>query len=329
MPYNIKDPVRHKFDRKNYNKRDWKTYEQGLRDRGSLTIWFSEDAIAAWHPSSSIKRKRGGQVQYSDMAIETSQTLRIIYNKGLRQTEGFMLSLVELMHLDITIPDHTTISRRSQTLIITKKNTIPPNAGEKMVVILDSTGLKVVGEKEWMNYKHGTKQRKVWRKLHLCMDTKGRILNSTLTFHTVSDPSQVDELLNKVNGPIDVFIGDGGYDSPAVYEALAKRQKENGGNQIEVVIPPNTGFQAKKDTDPPQRLNNIRIIEDKGKVFWQRAKDYGRRAIAENTMHRYKAIIGNKLRSKNFKNQTIETQIAVQILNRMIDLGMPKSQKTA
>ena len=328
MPYNIKDPVRHKFDRKHYNKRDWKTYEQGLRDRGSLTIWFSEDAIAAWHLSSEIKRKRGGQVQYSDMAIETSQTLRIIYNKGLRQTEGFMLSLVELMQLDVTIPDHTTISRRSQTLTITK-NTITPSAGEKIVVILDSTGLKPVGEKEWMNYKHGTKQRKIWRKLHLCMDTKGRILNSTLTFHIVSDPSQVDELLSKVNGSIDVFIGDGGYDSPSVYEALAKRQKEDGGNQIEAIIPPNTGFQAKKDTDSAQRLDNIRIIEDRGKLFWQGAKDYGRRARAENTMHRYKAIIGNKLRSKSFKNQTTETQIAVQILNRMINLAMPKAQKAA
>jgi hypothetical protein len=329
MPYNLKDSVRHKFDRNHYNKRDWKTYEQGLRDRGSLTIWFCEDAIAAWHPPADAKKKKGGQVRYTDLAIETSQTLRIIYNHGLRQTEGFMLSLVQLMKLDITIPDHTTISRRSSDLAVINK-AVSPNSNDKIVVILDSTGLKVVGEKEWMNCKHGTKQRKVWRKLHLCMDADGRILSSTLTLHLTSDPSQVDELLQGVDVAIDTFIGDGGYDSPAVYAALTKHQERHKQeHQIQAIVPPNIGFQEEKDSDPLQRLGNIHMIEDKGKLCWQNEMDYGRRARVENSMHRYKAIIGNKLRSKKFKNQITETKIAVKILNRMIDLGMPRAQKAA
>jgi hypothetical protein len=76
-------------------------------------------------------------------------------------------------------------------------------------------------------------------------------------------------------------------------------------------------------------LSNIRLIEDKGKLSWQNQMDYGRRARVENTMYRYKAIIGNKLRSKNLENQNMEIQIGVQILNRMAQLGMPKARKAA
>jgi len=70
MPYKLKDPVRHKFKKKVYNKRDWKTYDAGLVNRGNLTIWFSEEAIAGWHPPSEGKKKRGRQQEYSDLAME-------------------------------------------------------------------------------------------------------------------------------------------------------------------------------------------------------------------------------------------------------------------
>ncbi|MGV8949271.1 MAG: transposase, partial [Candidatus Paracaedibacter sp.] len=88
MPYKLKDPVRHKFTKKSYNKRDWKTYEEGLRNRGDMTIWFCEDAIAAWNHCDDGKRKRGRQRQYSDLAIETSHAVRLVYKQPLRQTEG-------------------------------------------------------------------------------------------------------------------------------------------------------------------------------------------------------------------------------------------------
>ena len=97
------------------------------------------------------------------MAIETSHTIRLVYKQGLRQTEGLMRSIVRSMKLDLAIPDHTTLSRRSKRVMLRKK----PLPKGSVVIIVDSTGLKVVGEKEWMNHKHGTRQRKVWRKLHL------------------------------------------------------------------------------------------------------------------------------------------------------------------
>lgn len=328
MPYKLKDPVRHQFTKKSYNKRDWKAYEEGLRNRGDLIIWFCEDAVAAWNHVDNGQIKRGRKRKYSDLAIETGHTLRLVYKQPLRQTEGLMRSIVGLLKLDLSIPDHTTLSRRATWVLLRKKSL--PHRGSRIVIIVDSTGLKVVGEKEWMNCKYGTRQRKVWRKLHLCINEYGDILSATLTSHTESDTGQVEKLIEGIEAPIAEMIGDGGYDSPSTYEALEIHQKRcNQNRPIQAIIPPNVGFQEAKETDAAQRLGNIHLIEDKGKLSWQNQMDYGRRARVENTMHRYKAIIGNKLRSKNLENQNTEIQIGVQILNRMAQLGMPKALKAA
>jgi len=134
-----------------------------------------------------------------------------------------MSSIARLMKLDLAIPDHTTLSRRAKRVLLRKKSL--PRRGSRIVIIVDSTGLKVVGEKEWMNCKYGTRQRKVWRKLHLCINEYGDILSATLTSHTESDTGQVAKLIEGIEEPIAEMIGDGGYDSPSTYEALEIHQK--------------------------------------------------------------------------------------------------------
>jgi hypothetical protein len=140
----------------------------------------------------------------------------------------------------------------------------------------------------------------------------------------------VGDLLETIEGPVSELIGDGGYDSPSTYKALEAYEKRSNQNRpIKAIIPPNTGFWQEKEADSAQRLSNIHLIEDRGKLSWQNQMDYGRRSRVENTMHRYKSIIGNKLRSKTFESQKTEVQIAAGILNRMVRLGMPKAQKAA
>ncbi len=119
-----------------YRVKNWREYEQGLRARGDVTIWFSKDAIAGWLHRG--KRKRGGQREYSDLAIETALTLRLLFRLPLRQTEGFVASLLRLMDLDLTSPDHTTLSRRAKELDVELRS-----FGEKTKIhlIVDSTGL--------------------------------------------------------------------------------------------------------------------------------------------------------------------------------------------
>lgn len=326
MPYKLKDPVRHKFKKKVYNKRDWKAYDRGLINRGNITIWFSQDAVSGWHPPRDVPKQRGRQQQYTDLSIETALTLRLVFHLPLRQTEGFVSSIISMLKLDLRAPDHSTMSKRGKVVRLSKKSESESDS-EGICVIVDSTGVKVFGEKEWMNYKHGTRQRKVWRKLHLCIDKEGKVLSSKLTCHTQSDPSAVDSLLKDIQSPIDEFIADGAYDAEETYNGLNNhKDRLNQENPIKAIIPPNTGFREARETDDPQRLHNIRVIEDKGKAQWQKNTNFGQRARVENTMYRYKSTFGSKLKSRDFQNQITETQIAVQVLNRMASLGMPKAE---
>ncbi len=96
-----------------YHVRNWPAYDSGLVRRGDLTLWMSPEAIDAWKPEPS--GVRGGQRRFSDTAIETALTLRLLFHLPLRQTEGFLGSLFTLMGLDLEVPDHTTLSRRAHS----------------------------------------------------------------------------------------------------------------------------------------------------------------------------------------------------------------------
>src|SRR5689334_1703803 len=181
MPHKYNADRRHPIPRARYKVTNWSAYEAGLRQRGSLTIWFSEEAVAAWR--AAPRTTPGGQARYSDLAIETSLILRTVFHQPLRQTEGLVSSLLELMGLDLPVPDHSTLSRRARTLAVA-----PQAASGPVYLLVDSTGVKLSGPGEWLVEKHGTKRRRAWRKLHLAVDAKtGTIVTSTLTGKEVDD----------------------------------------------------------------------------------------------------------------------------------------------
>ena len=123
-----------------YRVRNWAAYDQALKQRGNVTLWFSTDAIQAWRYQGPAQR--GAQFVYSDVAIETALTLRLVYHLPLRQTEGFVESVLELIGLALSAPDHSTLSRRQRDLQIA----LPTHsAHEPIHVVVDSTGLKVYG----------------------------------------------------------------------------------------------------------------------------------------------------------------------------------------
>ncbi len=127
-----------------YRVANWASYDRALAQRGDVTVWVSPEAIATWEPARV--GARGGQLRYSNVAIETALTLRLLFHLPFRQTEGFLNSLLGMMGIDRSAPDHTTLSRRSQHLDLTLRR-VPP--GEDMHLIVDSTGLSIVGEGEW------------------------------------------------------------------------------------------------------------------------------------------------------------------------------------
>ena len=129
----------YKYAKSPYRVRNWPEYEAGLRRRGDLTIWLSEDAIKTWRAPSS--GEPGGQRVYANIAFETALTIRMVFHLPLRQTEGFLRSLADKLHVDLPVPDHTTLSRRTRRL-----GAIPfyTGAGDRPVhVLIDSTGLRI------------------------------------------------------------------------------------------------------------------------------------------------------------------------------------------
>jgi hypothetical protein len=165
MPYKFHESRRHKFPKARYRVTNWPEYDAALVRRGSLTLWFTEEAVAAWRAPAT--GERGGQPIYSATAIETGLALRLVFHQPLRQTEGLLRSIANVLELDIAIPDHTTLSRRGSGLTILPKTACRE---EPLHLLIDSTGLKIYGEGEWQDQKRGLRSPRRWRKLHLGVD---------------------------------------------------------------------------------------------------------------------------------------------------------------
>jgi transposase len=260
-----------------------------------------------------------GQARFKDAAIQTSLMLRTAFKLPLRQTEGLMASILTLMDLTISAPDHTTVSRRAVTLLVMQPALVPHGP---LHVLIDSTGLQVYGAGQWLEAKHGLKSRRTWRKLHLAVDAvSGMIVAQTLTDQDVDDPSQVAPLLDQISDPIGRVTADGAYDGAPTYQTVAAY-----GDGIDVVIPPRSTAVASAELDPlTQRDRHLKMIAEQGRLAWQAATDYGQRSLVETTMGRYKALIGPRLRARGFAAQQTEAAIGTAVLNRMLAAGRPNS----
>ena len=148
-----------------YKTTNWSEYNQALRQRGAFTIWF--DPQMQW--SATPTGKKGRQPTYTDIAIQFALTIRNLFQLALRQTQGFIQSLFQMAHLDWNIPDFSTLSRRADKLqpLLHKS---AKNPQEDLHILVDSTGIKVTGDGEWVRKKHGVNQHRQWLKLHLATD---------------------------------------------------------------------------------------------------------------------------------------------------------------
>ncbi len=320
LPFKLNQDRRHHIPRAQRKVTNWPAYDASLRQRGSLTVWFTDEAIAAW--AAEPRATRGGQPWYSPLAILTALTLRAVFRLAYRQAEGLIGSIVSLLGLSLRVPDHTTLSRRAATLDVPRPGNAGAAAGsEPLHLLVDSTGLKLCGKGEWLLEKHGTATRRSWRALHLGVDAgTGRIVAATLTSKDVDDASQVAPLLDQVRGPVASFTADGAYDQDRVYAGVAERHSEAG-----VVVPPRATAVPSDtaETAPTQRDGHVQHIARHGRMRWQSASGYNRRARVEATMNRWKQVIGDELRAHTDERRATEVAVAVHALNRMQDLGRP------
>lgn len=316
MPHKHNARKRHHIPKAKYTVTNWPQYEAGLKQRGSLTLWMTPEATELW--KASARTSPGGQARYSDLAIQTCLMLRTAFRIPLRQAEGMMASVFTLMQVSLNVPDHTTVSRRAAVL--------PPlprilSEGD-LHILIDSTGLKVYGAGQWLEEKHGIRARRDWRKLHLAVDADNfSIVAHTLTDSHTDDPSQVGPLLSQTEGTVTQVTADGAYDGRPTYNTIAGH-----GEGITVAIPPRVTAVPEETTGPPcQRDGHLAIIQEKGRLAWQKAVGYGKRALVETMMACWKTLIGSRLRARGFAAQQTEVAIGVAVLNRLLSVARPHS----
>jgi hypothetical protein len=304
-----------------YRIRNWKKYNASLKQRGSFAFWFSQEVIDNWI-SNELTGNPGASPTYTDLAIETMATIQILYGLAGRQTQGFIESLFEMLKLDLTVPDHSTLSRRLRKLTITlpiKKSSEPRH------LVVDSTGVKVYGEGEWKVRQHGWSKRRTWLKLHLCADQATlEIISALATTNNVADGEVLPDLLKDAPDAIAQVSGDGAYDQRSCYDAIKQREAK-------AAIPPRKGAKIWRRATPNaercERDENLRRIRKIGRKRWKQESGYHRRSLAETMMFRFKTIFGDRLRRRNVNNQFKELLLKCAILNGLTHLGMPETYK--
>jgi hypothetical protein len=302
-----------------YKVTNWKEYNRALEKRGDITVWIDTKATKNWFASGDLNDgKEGAPFKYSDSAIICALTIRSVFGLALRQTVGFMQSLLKLMQLDLPMPKRSTLSRRAAELDVRL-----PAKGRSTHIVIDSTGLKIYGEGEWKTRQHGYSKRRTWRKLHLSIDANTQqVLAFDLTENKVHD-SKVLPLLLKNEKSAKTVHGDGAYDTRESYNAIA----DIGAVPL---IPPRKGARISKHGNSHgarlPRDENIRAIRKNGKAKWKMDSGYHKRSLAETGMHRFKAIFSGSLRSRAIAAQKAEAGIKIMAMNRMTQLGMPKTK---
>jgi hypothetical protein len=210
-----------------YKTRNWADYNFSLKQRGSLSIWFDPQMV--WEADAS--GRRGRQQTYSDAAIQACLTFKVLFGLPLRQTTGFVESLLKLVGLDWAVPDFSTLCLRQRTLTVAL-----PYRGSAgpLHLLIDSTGIKAEGEGEWNARKHGGSKRRLWRKIHIGIDEKTLEIRAIeATSSSIGDAPVLPDLLNQIprNEEIGSVTADRAYDTGKCHDAIAARNAH-------AVIPP-------------------------------------------------------------------------------------------
>jgi hypothetical protein len=314
------------MSKKTHGVRNWKEYNQNLSQRGSITFWISEEVLEAWR-SPVKKGKRGRPQEYPDAVILCALQLKAIYHLPFRATEGFLGSVMKLFGLDLKIPDYTTLSTRQKKLEVPLYK--QRCQGEGLHLLIDSTGLKVFGEGEWKVRQHGYVKKRLWRKLHLAINSKTQMIEaSELTELGVQDCEGFSSLLDAIKDPIEEVIGDGAYDRFRCYEDMEKRKAKG-------IFPPQHNAVTsserpanKKKASPGAVAKRDEVVKDVrtlGIAEWKKQIGYHRRSLAETGMFRLKTILGRQVSCRSVENQAVEIRVWCSVINKITLLGMPKT----
>lgn len=309
-----------------YRVRNWKEYNRSLVQRGSITLWVSEDALQNWYVQDKTCQ-RGRPQEYSDQAILCALSLKAVYHLTFRGAQGFLDSLLKILKTNLNAPDYTLVCKRQKHLKVNLPKAL--SSGESLHIVIDSTGIKVFGEGEWKVRQHGYVKKRLWRKLHLAINSQTQMIEACeLTELKVQDCEGFSCLLDAIEDPVEVAIGDGAYDRFSCYEAIEKR----GG--IGIFPPQHNAVTSQERTANRKKASAqavakrdeaIKGIRSLGRKVWKQQVGYHRRSLAETGMFRVKTLLGRRLSCHHLENQVVEARIWCNVVNTMTLQGMPNT----
>ncbi|MEZ5480596.1 MAG: IS5 family transposase [Thiolinea sp.] len=257
---------------------------------------------------------------HSDFSVEAALTLGAVFGLALRQTEGFIRSLLELMGLDLPVPDHTTLVRRRRHVSIDMN---APGRKAPVDLVLDSTGLKFFGAGEWDRFKHGEKRRS-WRKLHILLDAgTGEILAHRLTDDDTSDAAMAGPLVEDSGGWIRSVISDDAYDGAPVHAAIRAAWPERSPPKIAIPPPRNSISPPGQPNGGSTRECHAAEIAAHGRMAWQKKHGYGQRSMVETAILRLKRLSNDGLSARSFGAQCQEIALVMAAANKMVRDAKP------
>lgn len=302
-----------------YRTTNWSEYNAALRRRGSLLIWL--DREMPW--LAPHEGRPGRPSVFSDTAIQFCLSIKVLFKLPLRQTAGMVASLLGLAELDWPVPDFSTLCRRQKTLAVQ----IPyRRADGPLNLLVDSTGIKFLGDGEWQARKHGPQRGRQWRKVHLVMDTATSDIRAVeFTPSRDGDSPVLPELLGQI--PQDEDIGtvtaDGAYDTRRCHTAII-------GREATAIIPIRRNARPWKENGPAARARNetLRATRRYGRAFWKRWTGYHARSRIEAKMRCLKAF-GDRIAARDPDRQTAEIHVRIALMNRFSALGTAKIIRVA
>lgn len=326
MPYKANLTKRHHIKKHTYRQRNYSDYNNALKNRGRIDVWISDDVLDCWQDDERIHDGSGSSTKYPNSTIEACHYLRMVFKLPLRQSQGFIENILDMLGLQtLQCPDYTLLSKRLNTLGFStpKFKKDDPLDDDIVAIAIDSTGLKRFGKDEWHQEKHKVNAKRSWRKAHLGVNGNHLIQGAVLTHKDVMDDQVVDAICAQITDSVEHITADKMYNTDAVFQTLDAYFPN-----ADIVIPSKDNSFA-DDVHHPKRMSSLIAYTALGIARWQRLKHYGRRNVSETAMQRYKKIIGPKLHSRKFSNQQQEMLMGCSILNRFVHLGMPNSYRVA
>jgi hypothetical protein len=295
------------------HKRNWSEYNRQLVNRGGFLLYIDPAVVKAWRVQSG----RRGQPAFSLLVIEIALTLREAYGLSLRGAQGFLRDLIKVMNLALKEPDYTLLCKRAPEVTVRLRHW----AGEPKCLVIDSTGLKIYGQGEWLRNRYRVSKHQKWMKFHIGLDPKTQqIVNVTPTEDKVIDAYALPSLLADVPASVELIIGDGAYD---------RGRKYLFGRGWQTLIPPRHDAILGKAPYQAERNEIVRFMmahEDRreGRRLWKRQSGYHRRSLVETAFSRLKRQFGGRVTTRKPANQAAQLVMRCNVLNRMMALTNTK-----